>query len=263
MNTSLPPELPREAAQFIGDATLVRDEIGESPCSVYHFERGGDRFFLKTSPAFYAATTYSARREAAALDWLQGRLAVPELVLAAANEHGECLVTRAVPGRPLYALIDEGRPVLALFLEALRQVQSVPTTACPLRADVALRLDELAYLIEHERVADDADLEDWPDLKTPAQVLKRLHATRPEEDLVFSHGDLGDSNVFYDEAADRLHFIDLGRAGLADRWLDIAFVHRNLSEECAPGLAEDFLARLGHPDEPGKRAYFMLLDQLF
>lgn len=60
-------QLPRTIEQFIGGAALIADEIGESPCDVYSFKRGSDRFFLKICPAILAPTTYSVLREARVL----------------------------------------------------------------------------------------------------------------------------------------------------------------------------------------------------
>lgn len=89
-----------------------------------------------------------------------------------------------------------------------------------------------------------------------------MHASLPVEDLVFAHGDLGDSNVFVD-ARDQLYFIDLGRVGLADRWMDIAFAHRNLREDVSEKAADEFLKSLPHADALAKQEFFMQLDELF
>ena len=125
--------------------------------------------------------------------------------------------------------MDAGRPVRGLFAEALRQLRAVPAADCPFQA-ARPRLRELEYLLANDLCDRNYDLEPWPDLSTPEDLLERLRATLPSEDPVFSHGDLGDSNVFVD-AREQLHFIDMGRAGLADRWMDVAFIHRNLREE--------------------------------
>ncbi|NWA68565.1 phosphotransferase [Pseudomonas reactans] len=76
-----------------------------------------------------------------------------------------------------------------------------------------------------------------------------------------AHGDLCDTNVFVD-AHDQLHFIDLGRGGIADRWLDIAFAHRNLREDISDNAANNFLRGLGEPDQSAKRVYFEQLIDL-
>lgn len=254
--------LPAAIARFVGDAVLSRDEVGESPCEVHRFHRGDEVFFLKMSPSVYAPTTYSAMREASVLQWLSGRLGVPEVVEAVRSGEGEYMITRAVPGVPLSSLIADGRPVDGLFREALRQLQSLSIADCPFDAGVPVRLRELDYLMGKGLIDEDFDFEQWPGLATPADLRARLQATMPVEDLVFSHGDLCDNNVFVD-ARGQLHFIDLGRGGRADRWLDIAFAHRNLRDDVSQRCAAQFLETLDTPDNPSKREFFEQLDELF
>ena len=71
------------------------------------------------------------------------------------------------------------------------------------------------------------------------------------------------NHIVFVDGKDQLHFIDLGRGGIADRWLDIAFIHRNLREDISPDTAEIFLEGLGVRDEPVKREFFEQLDELF
>ncbi|PHM33166.1 APH(3') family aminoglycoside O-phosphotransferase [Xenorhabdus innexi] len=256
------PILPSYIDRFIGNAALIPDEIGESPCRVYSFMRGNDHFFLKYSPSVYANTTYSVMREAAVLDWLADRLNVAEVVCVAENSEGEFMISCDVRGEPLYDRIKANRPVLELFHEAVHQMQSVSVVDCPFDSGAGFRLNELEYLLDHGLCAQEYDLEQWPGITTPQSLLMHLYSSLPNEDRVFSHGDLGDSNIFVDEH-DKLYFIDLGRGGVADRWLDIAFVHRNLREEVSMDTAAAFLRTLGGFDNPAKREFFEQLDELF
>ncbi|SHN20037.1 kanamycin kinase [Duganella sacchari] len=249
--------LPPAIHHFIGDAVLQRDPIGESPCAVHSFRRANELYFLKTSPAVYASTTYSVLREAAVLQWLSGKVNVPEVVLTAQDERQEYMITRAVPGVPLAQRLST-----ELFQTALRQLQSIAIADCPFDASAAVRLRELAFLVSQGLIDQDYDLEAWPGLTTPQDLLAHLHATVPQEDLVFSHGDLGDSNIFVTDK-DELYFIDLGRGGKADRWLDIAFIHRNLREDLSTKAATQFLKNLDRPDSPSRRQFFEQLDELF
>jgi kanamycin kinase len=255
-------DLPPPIASFVGDAVLEPDDIGESPCSVSSFVRGGERFFLKTSPAVYAQTTFSVLREARVMDWLAGRLAVPELVHVGQTQTLEAMVTRQATGQPLAAHMAAGRPVAELYREALKRLAAVPVGDCPFDSGIDVRLAELDYLMSRGLIADDHDLEQWPGLATPSDLVAHLHATRPTETLVFSHGDLCDGNIFVDER-DELSFIDLGRGGKADRWTDIAFVHRSLREDLSPEIADRFIRGSGAPDDPAKRLFFEQLDELF
>lgn len=243
---------------FIGNTILQRDEIGESPCQVYRFRRGDEVFFLKTSPSIYASTTYSVLREAAVMQWLSGKVHVPEVVMTAHDERQEYMITRAVPGAPLADYLQDEQRVLALFKEALRQMQSISIADCPFDSGAAVRLRELEFLVGQGLIDEDYDFDAWPGIATPQDLLARLHATMPREELVFSHGDLGDSNIFVSEN-DQLHFIDLGRGGKADRWLDIAFAHRNLREE----ISEHVASQLISSDAPARREFFEQLDELF
>ncbi|MCG3462585.1 hypothetical protein L7G72_12115 [Xenorhabdus bovienii] len=40
----MPLKLPPVVTRFIDGSLLIRDDIGESPCEVYSFNRGNDRF---------------------------------------------------------------------------------------------------------------------------------------------------------------------------------------------------------------------------
>ena len=236
----MPLQLPPAIADFIANAPLKRDTLGASPCGVHRFRKGSDVFFLESSAAVSTPTTYSVLREAAVLRWLSGKLKVPEVVMAADTDAAEYMITRTVPGRLLSAPDSEEQAGLMLQ-EALRQVRAVPIGDCPFDTSVAVWLRELDYMLALALglVEDDPDLELWPGLETPADVMQRLHATVPLEDLVFSQGNLNDSNVFLDETSD-LYFIDLGRGGKADRWLDSAFVHRGLRKAISDRLDELF-----------------------
>lgn len=97
---------------------------------------------------------------------------------------------------------------------------------------------------------------------SPAEFVVHLYATSPSEDPMFAHGDLTDSNLLVD-AYDKIYFIDWGRGGVADRRMDRAFIYQNLRKEVSAPLASAFLDRLGEADNPGKRAFFEQLDELF
>ncbi|GAB3803688.1 aminoglycoside O-phosphotransferase APH(3')-IIIa [Spirosoma humi] len=264
MNAKLTLDLPKPIARFLGKARLVSDTVGESPCPVYRFKRGNDAFFLKMCSRLYSPTTFSVQREADVLVWLSGRLNVPEVVAVAQSSQGEFMITRSVPGQPLYQRIDSQQAVLSVFQEALAQLQALPIATCPFEAGAAFRLKELEYLLVNGLVAYEYDLHQWPGVEAanPPEFVAHLYATQPPEEPVFAHGDLTDSNIFVD-AQDQVYFIDWGRGGVADRWMDRAFVYHNLRESFSPSLATAFLAGLGEADNPRKRAFFEQLDELF
>ncbi len=62
--------------------------------------------------------------------------------------------------------------------------------------------------------------------------------------------------------------VDVGRLGLADRHLDLALASRSmaavdLNPAYAYAEAEALLAAYGRPADPGRIAFYRLLDELF
>ncbi|MGX2599888.1 hypothetical protein ACWB3V_20160, partial [Acinetobacter baumannii] len=67
-------------------------------------------------------------------------------------------------------------------------------------------------------------------------------------------------HIFIDKF-NEIYFLDLGRAGLADEFVDISFVERCLREDASEETAKIFLKHLKN-DRPDKRNYFLKLDEL-
>ncbi|MGH1962915.1 APH(3') family aminoglycoside O-phosphotransferase, partial [Acinetobacter baumannii] len=65
------------------------------------------------------------------------------------------------------------------------------------------RLKESKFFIDNQLLddidQDDLDTELWGDHKTYLSLWNELTETRVEERLVFSHGDITDSNIFIDK----------------------------------------------------------------
>ncbi len=254
--------LPPEVFKFLEGAEVVRDRVGESPARVYAVRRGNDRFFLKFSHRLFSSTTYSVGREAGVLQWLWGKVSVPEVLLYAENATWQCMITRAVPGKPLSDFTTDENRCVEAFAEAIRQLQTISIADCRFDSRISVRLAELDELLRMGKIDREADLSVYPGVRTPEDLVSRLKSKTFVEDLVFSHGDLGDSNLFLDDR-DRISFIDLGRGGVADRWMDIAFACQNLAHEVSEPAVETFLSRLGVSDQPERRKYFEMLDELF
>ena len=61
----------------------------------------------------------------------------------------------------------------------------------------------------------------------------------------------------------RIGFIDLGRAGKADKWYDIAFCVREIRDFKEEKYIDEFFALLEIEPDWDKISYFILLDELF
>lgn len=107
--------------------------------------------------------------------------------------------------------------------------------------------------------------------ENPKHLLEWLKTNRQEEEFVFSHGDFCLPNIFLSEEKVS-GYIDLGKAGIADRWQDIALCYRSLlhnfegkySDNNYPGFSADILfEKLDIVPNWDKIRYYILLDELF
>ena len=263
-------QLPKSIQNFIGQSKLHRNKVGQSPADVYSFEKNHDTFYLKISDNIYANTTYSVLREAKILDWLQGKLQLPELILMASDLENEYMISKAINAKPIAQIHGKSHTFfLEIYQEALKQLQHLSIENCPFRSDRTSRLAESRFLLDHELLddvyladmdPDDIDPNIWENFQGKEQLWQYLNQQHIQEELVFSHGDMTDTNIFLDHK-DQIHFLDLGRAGIADKFVDITFVERSLREDYSKQISQQFIQSLTQ-DHPFKRDYFLKLDEL-
>ena len=174
------------------------------------------------------------------------------------------LLTAEVPGR---SAADEwpaeSHPrVIDALAELTRALHALPVAGCPFDRRLAVTIPE-ALAAEPDLADLDAERVGWSRERLVAELL----ATRPaEEDLVVCHGDLCLPNVLLDPETVRVTgVIDVGRLGVADRWVDLALATRSIDNDrnpqYGPGTDARYLASYGiAPDEP-KINFYRLLDE--
>ncbi len=162
----------------------------------------------------------SLRDEAVRLEWLGGRLCVPNVVASGSRGGYEFLLTKSVPGVPANdRSAGRGRQeVASLVGRALKEFHSVPTVDCPFRHPVV--------------------------------------GPTSEEDEVLVHGDYCLPNVLFD-AEGRHHFLDVGEAGVGDRYIDIVAGIWSLRHNYGKGSVGNMLDEYGlHTLDRGKLAAY-------
>ena len=112
-------------------------------------------------------------------------------------------------------------------------------------------------------IVDEADFDDER-VRSAAELFEELMLrSRPEEDLVFTHGDYCLPNAIID-GEEVSGFVDWGRAGVADRYKDIALVVRSLEYNTGRDLRAMFFEAYGLPSpDADKIEYYKLLDDFF
>ncbi|RKT82949.1 kanamycin kinase [Saccharopolyspora antimicrobica] len=240
--------------------------------AIYRVE-GRRTYYVKTTPPRDPDDLrFHPGNEAERLGWLAGRgIPVPEVVELGESEDLQWLVTTMVPGRPVAGgwAPHELPRVLESVADLARALHELPAGECPFDRGLESSLAGARTAVERGTVDLD-DLDPEHDGWSGDRLLAKLDATPPppEVDVVVCHGDLCLDNVLVDpEGKSVTGVIDVGRLGVADRWLDLAIVLRDLGEETRewgydPDCAEVFLRRYGLAEIDERRfSFYRLVDE--
>jgi aminoglycoside 3'-phosphotransferase-2 len=208
-----PPGFKRLDHGMSGDLTVRLD--GVSPA----FAKIGD-------PARRISRNILAG-ETAALRWLDGRAGAPRLLWAGAVAGRPALLAEALPGVALHELPpDQAEAGLIAAIAALSRVHALAIDDCPLDQRLTVKLSEAWRRVEAgevHRSEFDPDHTGQP----VEDLWNALLAEKPaDEDLVFTHGDACLPN-FIVAGASPAGIVDLGLAGVADRYQDLALFLRS------------------------------------
>lgn len=239
------PALPAAIAAAVEGMTATPIGIGRTTASVTRFDGGGRSYYLKR------ADDEEIKIEKRALDFLQGKLAVPR-VIAYAEADATYLLTSAIDGE--MAFLGDRRTALRALFDGLRQVKQVPIAGCSLDASVDIRLSEAHANLLAGRI-DQGVPEPW-------KLFESLLARKPVEEPCFTHGDYCLPNIFV-EGEKAVGFIDLGRAGIGSHWNDLALCFRSYLHNYPEGSRAEFESEYGQPINWELIQFYIDLDELF
>lgn len=255
--------LPPAIQALLGDSIVTEVTIGCSPASVYHLVRPNGNLYLKTQPV---TPHGSLLPEAQVLRWLQGQLPVPEVAHYECDERREYLVLAEIAGVNCVAAQYELTPetIARILASGLRMIHAIDIVTCPFDARLDHRLTQARYNVEHDLVDEDDFDDERRGIMTAREVLAAVERERPpEDDLVFMHGDYCLPNVIVQDGA-LSGFVDWGRAGIADRYQDLALASRSIRYNLGAEYEAIFFAAYGIEQvNTAKIAYYRLLDELF
>ncbi len=259
MSTHLLPELPARLAPSLLGYHIEPILLGRSGAAVYRLvaPRRATRF-LKLGPA----ETLVA--EAERLHWLAGRLPVPEVHQFIQTATHDYLLLAAIPG------VDASNRSHAADLPAmirglaagLRLLHALPIDDCPFDETLPSKLAR-ARQRAAAGLINLADFDKERQEKSAAELLADVIANAPaQEDLVFTHGDYCLPNILLH--GDQLcGFIDLGRAGVGDRYQDLALAARSLAYNFGAEWVPHFFAAYDIEPDETKIHFYKLLDEFF
>lgn len=260
-------KLPKTIQEKIGTQSYTQDTIGMSGATILLF----DTMVLKIRP-----DSPEARTEYNMLHWLGGRLPVPDILCHEVVDGTSYLLMSRLSGQMTcdLAILNDPTRLVDLLCEGLQMLWKVDISDCPCDATLDQHLSAAEYRVKNGLVdMDNAEPDTFGEngFQNPEELLTWLKANRPTEDIVLSHGDYCLPNIFADDTG-VCGFLDLGRAGYADRYRDIALCYRSLKSNLHGSYGDhppiDFDAnalfrKLGITPDWDKIRYYILLDELF
>ncbi len=245
--------------------------MGESGAAVF---RRSDGCLFAKCVSHWAVSDLRDERDR--VEWLGGTpVPCPELAGWHEADNGACLVTTAVHGIPACEVSTEAVPrALSSLAAVLRALHDLPAQTCPFDRTLVVTMPVVQNTVSRGAVIVDFLDPAWR-ATPPSDLLAGLQAelgraTRLESaDLVVCHGDACLPNFLLDpETLECTGVVDLGRLGVADRYLDLSLTAQSIGStgmnpQYSSADADAFLQTYGidHPDRRRMR-FYQLLDSL-
>lgn len=259
--------VPENIKSLIDGKLYTVDDIGMSGNRVLLFED----MVLKIEES-----TESVSKQVQIMRWLEGKIPVPQVLAYEEADGKSYLLMSKISGEmscDTYYL-ENPNILLEALADGLQMLWAVDVTECPRNRDLDVALAEARMRVENNLVdLDNVEPTTFSEggFENPKQLLEWLESNRPPYEPVFSHGDYCLPNVFLENGKIK-GFIDLDKAGVADKWQDIALCYRSLKHNFDGSYGgkvyEDFnpnllFEKLGIEPDWDKINYYILLDELF
>lgn len=252
-------KLPQTIQKLTKNMIYEKNEVGCSGASLYHYINNDKDYYLKVEKI-----NSVFEHEQKILQWLQKKLPVPKIV-AQCREHGnDYLLMTKVDGEMAFSeqYLKNPLKLVNLLAEGIKILHSVDISDCPFDCTLKNTLEFVWKRVKGNEV----NMDNWKEntqFNTPIELYDYLLANQPEEELVFSHGDYCLPNVLF-KNDNVTGFIDLGNAGISDKWEDIASCIRSLELNLkSKEYTNSFLECLNIKPDYEKINYYSLLNELY
>lgn len=259
-------EIPSKIQDLIGKKFGNASNIGMSGAAVYIY----DDVVLKIQ-----TQSSESDRECEMMRWLDGKLPVPQVIEHIIENQMSFLLMSKCSGKIACSkeYMRQPKYQAELLAGALNDIWRVDWKNCPYHNTLQHKLQQAEYNVSNNLVdINDCDPETFSvtGFKNPEALLHWLQDNKPDEELVISHGDFCLPNILFKNGR-MTGLIDLGRAGVADKWCDIALCYRSTKDNYSgkydrqwDGYSDQYLFDILQikPDWE-KIQYYILLDELF
>ncbi|RLA60914.1 MAG: hypothetical protein DRQ89_12145, partial [Epsilonproteobacteria bacterium] len=189
-----------------------------------------------------------------ALAWIKNKFLAPSVVKFIKEPDVTYLLTTALEGQDAskFSILNISEAeMMKLLANTLRRIHQIPIDNCTMDQGLATRIPQAKKRWE-------LDLMD-KNISDPYESL--IQKCNFQEDQVFTHGDYCLANIIIGKN-NSTGLIDLGRAGVSDRYQDISLLFRSFKYYTSKRFEDIFLSEYGLIDylDREKIEFYQLLD---
>lgn len=252
-------KLTKKISDFLVEAELEEISIGCSDSQVIRINKNKEIYFLKISKKGMLKSEYEK------LNWLKGKLKVPEIILYDYSDDNEYLITESIEGNMVCSEKFVSNPNLGLKIiaEAFKNIENVNIENCPINVDIDYKLTLIENNVKNGLIKiTDVKEETLKKYNTLENIVEYLKNHKFYSDPCFSHGDTSLPNIFANK--DKFSgFIDVGECGVADKWFDLAICEKSIKRNYGKKFISEFYKELNIIPDREKIDYYLLMMELY
>lgn len=206
----------------------------------------------------------SMGKDVKVLQWLKGKFPAADVLYYGIENGYEYMLATEVSGEDAThpSFLQHPEAMVRILGQSLRRLHNIEIKDCPIDTDFEKRLEDFRFLVQKSNGAVTIRDDSVSHMSTEEMYKASFDITFNPEDRVFTHGDYCLPNIVIQD--DKLSgFIDLGNAGISDRYYDIAWALWSLNYNLKSRDWEKLFFEsygLDHVDY-AKIKYYLAMDQ--
>lgn len=235
--------------EFLNDATKVEHISSSNNINVYKIRKKSKIFYLKVSNHLSA--------ESIRLEYLNGKINIPEKVFYEKYNGMSYILTKEVKGIPLSDEYFINNPMLGIdiLVDVFNHLYNIDYSDCILDETI----DNKIKYIETKNIKLNDDL--IKRFHTKESLIKYIKGNKPKQIIGLTHGKLTLNNIItIDNKFSGL--IDVGFSGLCDIYYDLVMCEMSIEKYYGINYIDVFYDKIGIEKDEFKSDYYRLLISL-
>jgi aminoglycoside 3'-phosphotransferase II len=246
--------LPTTIHKIVEGATVIPITIGRSSDDVYRIE---------TNETYYLKIGVALDSEYEHLQWLDGKLPVPQVIDFEVRNGKQYMLTSEIKGKMLSNLDLPIVQCLELYAEGAHMWHSLPVEDCPFDQTRKTQIETARQNLEAQQI-NSANFDSRYFGKSEHELFEDLLNAIPpsDEDPVVTHGDYCLPNILIDPKTAKITgFVDVGTMGVSDRHLDLVLASRSIQYNMGGKYIDHFYELYGIEYDAVKYHFYCILNE--